>query len=163
MGIHSFVNATLQVSFYALNFYRRRYRGIGHASSLSTNTEPCGGRPQSEAWHDIKWFRKFVGLSLDYVTVPKAMVSKFKLIKLPHSDFTLVVVMLVLVATVAIPVVVPMVMTVPVVMLMMPTIMVPMSIPALDTMHYAAGDSLTWIPLRQGRCASRQYESGSGK
>src|ERR1019366_10057749 len=61
----------------SLNFYRRRYRGIGRASSLSTNTEPCGGRPQSEAWHDIKWFRKFVGLSLDYVTVPKAMVSKF--------------------------------------------------------------------------------------
>ena len=92
------------------------------------------------------------------------MVSKFKLFKLAHSDFTLVVVMLVLVATVAIPVVVPMVMTVPVVMLMMPTIMVPMSIPALDTMHYAAGDSLAWIPLRQGRCASRQYESGgSGK
>src|ERR1019366_5825819 len=87
MGNHSFVNATLQVSFYALNFYRRRYRGIGRASSLSTNTEPCGGRPQSEAWHDIKWFLKFVGLSLDYVTVPKAMVSKFKLIKLPHSDF----------------------------------------------------------------------------
>jgi hypothetical protein len=22
------------------------HRGIGHASSLSTNTEPCGGRPQ---------------------------------------------------------------------------------------------------------------------
>jgi hypothetical protein len=76
----------------------------------------------------------------------------------------LVVVMLVLVATVAITVVVPMAMMVPVVVLMMPTIMVPMSIPALDTMHYAAGDSLAWIPLRQGRCASRQYESGgSGK
>ena len=54
--------------------------------------------------------------------------------------------MLVLVATVAIPVVVPMVMMVPVVMFMMPTIMVPMSIPALDTMHYA-GDALAWIPL----------------
>jgi hypothetical protein len=61
---------------------------------------------------------------------------------------------------VAIPVVVPMAMMVPAVMLMMPTIMVPMSIPALDTMHYAAGDSLAWIPLRQGRCASRKYESG---
>jgi hypothetical protein len=110
-------------------------------------------------------FRKFIGRSLGYVTVPKAMVSKFKLFTLAHSDITLVVVvvMLVLVATVAIPVVVPMVMTVPVVMLMMPTIMVPMSITALDTMHYAAGDSLTWISLRQGRCASRQYEFGSGK
>jgi hypothetical protein len=64
-----------------------------------------------------------------------------------YSDFTLVVVMLVLVATVAIPVVVPMVMMVPVVMFMMPTIMVPMSIPALDTMHYAAGDAHAWIPL----------------
>jgi hypothetical protein len=129
------------------------------------NTEPCGERPQdSEAWHDIKWFRKFDGRSLGYVKVPKAMVSKFKLFKLAHSDFALVVVMLVLVATVAIPVVVPMAMVVPAVMLMMPTIMVPMSIPALDTMHYAAGDSLAWIPLRQGRCASRQYESGgSGK
>jgi hypothetical protein len=91
------------------------------------------------------------------------MVSKFKLFKLAHSDLALIVVMLVLVATVAIPVVVPMVMTVPVVMLMMPTIMVPMSITALDTMHYAAGDALTWIPLRQGRYASRQDEPGSGK
>ena len=72
--------------------------------------------------------------------------------------------MLVLVATVAIPVVVPMAIMVPVVMLMMPTIMAPMSIPAIDTMHYAAGDSLALIPLRQGRCASRQHESGgSGK
>jgi hypothetical protein len=49
------------------------------------------------------------------VTVPKAMVSKFKLFKLAHSDFALVVVMLVLVATVAILVVVPMAMIVPVV------------------------------------------------
>ena len=73
--------------------------------------------------------------------------SKFKLFKLAHSDLALVVVMLVLVATVAIPVVVPMAMMVPVVMLMMPTIMVPMSIPAFDTMHYAAGDALAWIPL----------------
>ncbi len=55
--------------------------------------------------------------------------------------------MLVLVAPVAIPVVVPIVMMVPVVMFMMPTIMVPMSTPALDTMHYAAGDALAWIPL----------------
>ena len=78
------------------------------------------------------------------------MVSKFKLFKLAHSDFALVVVMLVLVATVAIPVVVPMAMMVPAVMLMMPTIMVPMSIPALDTMHYAAGDSLAWIPPAPG-------------
>jgi hypothetical protein len=54
--------------------------------------------------------------------------------------------MLVLVATVAILVVVPMAMMVPVVMLMMPTIMIPMSMPALDTMHYAAGDALAWIP-----------------
>ena len=54
--------------------------------------------------------------------------------------------MLALVATVAIPVVVPMVMMVPVVMLMMPTIMVPMSIPAFDTMHYAAGDTLRLAP-----------------
>ena len=68
---------------------------------------------------------------------PKAMVSKVKL--LAHSDFALVVVMLELVATVAISVVVPMAMMVTAVMLMMPTIMVPMSIPALDTMHYAAG------------------------
>jgi hypothetical protein len=67
--------------------------------------------------------------------------------------------MLVLVATV----VVPMAMMVPIVMLMMPTIMVPMSIPALDTMHYAAGDSLAWIHLRQGRCASRQDESGGSE
>ncbi len=72
-------------------------------------------RPQdSEAWHDIEWFRKFVGRSLGYVTVPKAIVTKFKLFKLAHSDFALVVVMLVLVATVAIPVVVPMAMMVPV-------------------------------------------------
>jgi hypothetical protein len=72
--------------------------------------------------------------------------------------------MLVLVATVAIPVVVPMVMMVPVVMFRMPTIMVPMSIPAFDTMHYAAGDTLAWIPLCQGRNASRQHNSsGSGK
>ncbi len=41
---------------------------------------------------------------------------------------------------VAIPVVVPMAMMVPVVMLKMPTIKIPMSMPALDTMHYAAGD-----------------------
>jgi hypothetical protein len=88
------------------------------------------------------------------------MVSKFKLFKLAHSDFVLVMVMLVLVATVAIPVVVPMAMMVPVVMLMMPTIMIPM--PALDTMHYAAGDALAWIPLCQGRCASRQHDSGGG-
>ena len=93
----------------------------GHRSRVF-NTEPCGGRPQdSEAWHDIKWFRKFDGRSLGYVKVPKAMVSKFKLFKLAHSDFALVVVMLVLVATVAIPVVVPMTMMVPVVTLMMPT------------------------------------------
>jgi hypothetical protein len=59
------------------------------------------------------------------------MVSKFKLFKLAHSDFTLVVVMFVLVA----PVVVPMVMMVPVVMLMMPTIMIPMSMPALGGAH----------------------------
>jgi hypothetical protein len=98
--------------------------------------------------HHIKGFRKFDGRSLGYVKVPKAMVSKFKLFKLAHSGFALVVVMLVLVATVAIPVVVPMAMMVPAVMLMMPTIMVPMSIPALDTMYYAAGDSLAWIPLR---------------
>jgi hypothetical protein len=78
------------------------------------------------------------------------------------SDFALVVVMLVLVATVAIPVVVPMAMMVPVVMLMMPTIMIPMSMPALDTMHYAAGDALAGIPLCQGRCASRQHDSGGG-
>jgi hypothetical protein len=90
------------------------------------------------------------------------MVSKFKLFKLAHSDFALVVVMLVLVATVAIPVVVPMAMMVPVVMLMMPTIMIPMSMLALDTMHYAAGDALAWIPLCQGRCASRQHDSGGG-
>jgi hypothetical protein len=90
------------------------------------------------------------------------MVSKFKLFKLAHSDFALVVVMLVLVATVAIPVVVPMAMMVPVVMLMMPTIMIPMSMPALDTMHYAAGDALAWIPLCQGRCASRQHDSSGG-
>jgi hypothetical protein len=90
------------------------------------------------------------------------MVSKFNLFKLAHSDLALVVVMLVLVATVAFPVVVPMAMMVPVVMLMMPT--VPMSILAPDTMHYAAGDSLAWIPLRQGQCAGRQYKSGgSGK
>ena len=37
-----------------------------------------------------------------------------------------------------------------------------MSIPALDTMHYAAGDSLVWIPLRQRRCACRQDDSGGG-
>src|SRR5664279_4171020 len=80
------------------------------------------------------------------------------------SDCALVVVMLVLVATVAIPVVVPMAMMVPVVMLMMPTIMIPMSMPALDTMHYAAGDALAWIPLCQDRCAHRQHDSGgSGK
>ena len=85
------------------------------------------------------------------------MVSKFKL---AHSDFALVVVMLVLVATVAIPVV--MAMMVPVVMLMMPTIVIPMSMPALDTMHYAAGDALAGIPLCQGRCASRQHDSGGG-
>jgi hypothetical protein len=54
--------------------------------------------------------------------------------------------MLVLVATVATPVVVPMAMTVSVVMLMMPTILSPMSMPTLDTMHYAAGDALAWIP-----------------
>lgn len=144
------------LSFYAWIFCRRRYRGIGHARAVRR-------RPQdSEAWHDIKWFRKFVGRSLGYVTVPKAMVSKFKLFKLAHSDFALVVVMLVLVATVAIPVVVPMAMMVPVVMLMMPTIMIPMSMPALDTMHYAAGDALAWIPLCQGRCASRQHDSGGG-
>jgi hypothetical protein len=144
------------VSFYAWIFYRRRYRGIGHARAVRR-------RPQdSEAWHDIKWFRKFVGRSLGYVTVPKAMVSKFKLFKLAHSDFALVVVMLVLVATVAIPVMLPMAMMVPVVMLMMPTIMIPMSMPALDTMHYAAGDALAWIPLCQGRCASRQHDSGGG-
>jgi hypothetical protein len=72
--------------------------------------------------------------------------------------------MLVLVATVAIPVVVPMSMMVPVVMLMMPTIMIPMSMPALDTMHYVAGDALAWIPLCQDRCARRQHDSGgSGK
>jgi hypothetical protein len=65
--------------------------------------------------------------------------SKFKLFKLAHSDLALVVVMLVLVATVVIPVVVPMAMMVPVVMLMMATIMIPMSMPALDAMHYAAG------------------------
>ena len=94
------------------------------------------------------------------VTVPKAMVSKFKLFNLAHSDLALVVVMLVLVATVAFTVVVPMAMMVPVVMLMMPTIMAPMSILAPDTMHYAAGDSLAWIPLRQGQCAGRQYKSG---
>jgi hypothetical protein len=110
----------------------------------------------------MKWFRKFVGRSLGYVTVPKAMVSKFKLFKLAHSDFALVVVMLVLVAAVAIPVVVPMAMMVPVVMLMMPTIMIPISMPALNTMHYAAGDPLAWIPLCQGRCASRQHDSGGG-
>ncbi len=57
--------------------------------------------------------------------------------------------MLVLVATVAIPVVVPMAMMVPVVMLMMPTIMIQMSMPAFDTMHYATGDALAWILLRQ--------------
>jgi hypothetical protein len=50
----------------------------------------------------------------------------------------------------------------PGVMLMMPTIMVPVSIPALDTMHYTAGDSLAWIPLRQGRCVCRQNDSGGG-
>ena len=121
------------VSFYAWMFYRRRYRGIGQARAVRRRP------PDSEAWHDIKWFRKFVGRSLGYVTVPKAMVSKFELFKLAHSDFALVVVMLVLVATVAIPVV--MAMMVPVVMLMMPTIMIPM-MPALDTMHYAAGDAL---------------------
>jgi hypothetical protein len=66
--------------------------------------------------------------------------------RLAHSDFALVAVMLVLVAMVAIPVVVPMEMMVPVVM---PTIMIPMSMPALDTMHYAAGDALAWIPLCQ--------------
>jgi hypothetical protein len=72
--------------------------------------------------------------------------------------------MLVLVATVATPVVVPMAMTVSVVMLMMPTILSPMSMsmPTLDTMHYAAGDALAWIPLPQGRCASRQHDSGGG-
>ena len=44
----------------------------GHRSRVF-NTEPCGGRPQdSEAWHDIKWFRKFDGRSLGYVQVPKA-------------------------------------------------------------------------------------------
>jgi hypothetical protein len=90
------------------------------------------------------------------------MVSKFTLFKLAHSDLALVVVMLVLVATVAIPVVVPMAMMVPVVMLMMPTIMIPMSIPALDTMHYTAGDSLAWIPLCQGWCVCRQDDSGGG-
>jgi hypothetical protein len=104
------------------------------------------------------------------------MVSKFKLFKLAHSDFALVVVMLVLVATVAIPVVapmamivpvaipvvVPMAMIVPVVILTMPAIMIPMSIPALDTTHYTAGDALAWIPLCQGRCASRQDDSGGG-
>jgi hypothetical protein len=84
------------------------------------------------------------------------MVSKFKLFKLTHSDFALVVVMLVLVTTVAIPVVVPMAMMVPVVMLMMPTIMVPMSIPALDTMHYAAGDSLAQAPVRQSSVRVRR-------
>jgi hypothetical protein len=68
-----------------------------------------------------------------YEAQPKAMVSKFKLFKLAHSDFALVVVMLVLVATVAIPVVVPMAMMVPVVMLMMPTIMIPMSMPVTVT------------------------------
>ena len=94
------------------------------------------------------------------VTVPKAMFSKFKLFNLAHSDLALVVVMLVLVATVAFTVVVPMAMMVPVVMLMMPTIMAPMSILAPDTMHYAAGDSLASIPLRQGQCAGRQYKSG---
>jgi len=73
--------------------------------------------------------------------------------------------MLVLVATVAIPVVVPMAMMVPAVMLMMPTIMVPMSIPALDTMHYAAGDSLAWIflrPARQRQRTGRQRDSAGG-
>jgi hypothetical protein len=55
-----------------------------------------------------------------------------------------------------------MAMMVPVVMLMMPTIMIPMSMAALDTMHYATGDALAWIPLPQGRCASRQHDSGGG-
>ena len=54
-------------------------------------------------------------------------------------------------------------MMVPVVTLMLPTIMIPMSIPALDTMHNAAGDSLAWIPLRQGRYTYRQDGSGGGK
>ena len=164
MGILSFVNGTLRLVL-RMDFLGETMSG--HRSRLFSidKYRAVRRRPQdSEAWHDIKWFRKFVGRSLGYVTVPKAMVSKFKLFKLAHSDFALVVVMLVLVATVAIPVVVPMAMMVPVVMLMMPAIMVPMSIPALDTMHYAAGDFLAWIPLRQGRCASRQYESGgSGK
>jgi hypothetical protein len=92
------------------------------------------------------------------------LVSKFNLFKVAHSDLALVVVMLVLVATAAIPVVVPMAIMVPVMMLMMPTIMISMSMPALDTMHYAAGDALALIPLCQGRCASRQHNSsGSGK
>jgi hypothetical protein len=67
------------------------------------------------------------------------------------------------VAMVAIPVVVPKTMMVPVVTLTLPTIMIPMSIPALDTMHNAAGDSLAWIPLRQGRYTYRQEGSGGGK
>ena len=40
--------------------------------------------------------------------------------------------------------------------------MIPTSIPALDNMPYAAGDSLAWIPLQQGRCACRQDDSGGG-
>jgi hypothetical protein len=74
-----------------------------------------------------------------------------------------VVIMPVPVATVAIPVVVPTAIIVPIVMPMMPTIMIPMSMAALDTMHYTAGDSLAWIPLRQGRCVCRQDDSGGGK
>ena len=74
------------------------------------------------------------------------MVSKFKLFKLAHSDFTLIVVVVVLVATVAIPVVVPMVVMVPVVMFLMAAIMVPMPIPTLDTMHYISGDALRLDP-----------------
>jgi hypothetical protein len=50
------------VSFYAWMFYRRRYRGIGQARAVRRRP------PDSEAWHDIKWFRKFVGRSR-YVTV----------------------------------------------------------------------------------------------
>ena len=142
MGILSFVNGTLRLVLRMDFLQARRYRGIGHARAVRR-------RPQD-------MFRKLVGRSLGYVTVPKAMVSKFKLFKLAPSDFALVVVMLVLVATVAIPVVVPMAMMVPVVMLMMPTIMIPMSMPALDTMHYAAGDALAGIPLCQGWCASRK-------
>ena len=57
------------------------HRGIGHASFLLTNTEPCGGRPQDlggmagyQVVPEICW--PFTRLQ---VTVPKAMVSKFKL------------------------------------------------------------------------------------